>query len=93
MKKKVIIILSLIVTLAISGTVFGGDDKEAVAQVIKSAYFNGAFNDLDTKSMKKGFHPDFAIFSAKGEKLSRYPIARPNRGEMRRDSRILNRPR
>jgi hypothetical protein len=25
--------------------------------------------------MKKGFHKDFAIFSAKGEEISRYPIA------------------
>jgi hypothetical protein len=53
----------------------GGEECEAAAKVIKSAYFNGAFNDLDTESMKKGFHPDFAIFSAKGKELGRYPIA------------------
>jgi len=75
MKKKILIVWGLILVLAISGTVSAGDDEAAVEQVIKKAYFNGAFNDLDTENMKKGFHPDFAIFSAKGKKLSRYPIA------------------
>ena len=75
MKKTFIIIWSLVLTLLIFSNLFGGDDKAAVEQVIKSAYFNGAFNDLDTESMKKGFHPDFAIFSAKGKKLGKYPIA------------------
>jgi hypothetical protein len=35
---------------------------------------DGAYNDLDTESMRKGFHPDFAIFSASGNTISRYPI-------------------
>ncbi len=50
------------------------DDKADIERVIESAYFNGAFNDLDTVSMRKGFHSDFAIFSASGNKISRYPI-------------------
>lgn len=45
-----------------------------VTTLVESAYINGAFNDLNTKAMKKGFHEDFAIFSAKGEDISRYPI-------------------
>ena len=49
--------------------------KAEVVALVESAYINGAFNDLDTKSMKNGFHKDFAIFSAKGEEISRYPIA------------------
>ena len=48
---------------------------EAVKDLVESAYLNGAFNDLDTKSMAEGFHPDFAIFSASGEQIERYPIA------------------
>jgi len=48
---------------------------EEVIDLVESAYVNGAFNKLDTKAMKNGFHPDFAIFSAKGEEISRYPIA------------------
>ena len=52
----------------------GADDKSEIEAVIKASYFNGAFNDLDTVSMRQGFHPEFAIFSADGEKLGRYPI-------------------
>lgn len=68
------IIWVLILVMTFSGILFGGEDKVAVEKVINSAYFNGAFNDLDTKGMKKGFHPDFAIFSAKGSELGKYPI-------------------
>jgi hypothetical protein len=49
-------------------------ETEAVKSVIESSYLNGAFNALDTKAMANGFHPDFAIFSAKGETLEKYPI-------------------
>ena len=48
------------------------DDE--VRAVIERSYFNGAFNDLDTESMRKGFHPDFAIFAPSGTEISRYPI-------------------
>ncbi len=49
-------------------------EKEVIA-LVESAYINGAFNAQDTKAMKNGFHEDFAIFSAKGETISRYDIA------------------
>ena len=49
--------------------------KKEVQSVIEGAYINGAFNKLDTKTMKAGFHADFAIFSAKGEEIKKYPIA------------------
>lgn len=49
-------------------------EKEVTA-LVESAYINGAFNDQDTEAMRNGFHQDFAIFSAKGEAISRYPIA------------------
>ena len=49
-------------------------EKEVKELIVKS-YVNGAFNALDADAMRKGFHPDFAIFSAKGEEISRYPIA------------------
>jgi hypothetical protein len=55
-----------------------GEADAAVAEVkahIERCYINGAFNDLDPEAMRKGFHPDFAIFSADGEALKRYPIA------------------
>jgi len=49
-------------------------DAAEVKEVVMKCYVNGAFNELDTESMAKGFHEDFAIFSAKGEELSKYPI-------------------
>ncbi|MCG8606119.1 nuclear transport factor 2 family protein [bacterium] len=49
--------------------------REDVQSLIESAYLNGAFNDLNTEAMKQGFHSEFAIFSAKGEELQKYPIA------------------
>ena len=103
MKKPGIVLWSLVLTLSIFGIVFGGDDRTEVEQIIKSAYFNGAFNDLDTESMEKGFHPDFAIFSAKGKQINKYPIATWIEGiqkrksdpnfdptQVKRDCRIVN---
>lgn len=48
---------------------------DAVKELVLKAYVNGAFNELDAESMQAGFHEDFAIFSAKGEAISKYPIA------------------
>jgi hypothetical protein len=60
--------------LLLSSLPAGADDKADIEAVIEASYFNGAFNDLDTESMRRGFHPDFAIFSADGAELRRYPI-------------------
>lgn len=45
-----------------------------VKKVILNGYVNGAFNGLDADAMRKTFHEDFAIYSAKGEQISKYPI-------------------
>ena len=74
MKKTNVIFFGLLLLVLIGTTSLNADSKADVEQVIKASYFNGAFNDLDTVSMRKGFHPDFAIFSAKGNEISRYPI-------------------
>jgi hypothetical protein len=74
MKKTQIILTGLLFLVLFSTSFLSADDKADIENVIKSSYFNGAFNDLDTESMRKGFHPDFAIFSASGNKISRYPI-------------------
>jgi hypothetical protein len=51
------------------------DSKADITDVIERSYFNGASNDLDTKSMREGFHPDFAIyFLTDGISYRRYPI-------------------
>lgn len=48
-------------------------EAEVKALILK-AYIKGAFNALDPDAMRMGFHPDFAIFSAEGEAISKYPI-------------------
>ncbi len=50
-------------------------EVDEVKKVVFESYVNGAFNELDTESMEKGFHKEFAIFSAKGEELGKYAIA------------------
>jgi hypothetical protein len=49
-------------------------EVETIKELIISGYVHGAFNELNPEAMKEAFHPDFAIFSAKGEELSRYEI-------------------
>jgi hypothetical protein len=51
------------------------ENVDAVKELVMKAYVNGAFNSLDADAMQKGFHEDFAIYSAKGEEISKYPIA------------------
>ena len=53
----------------------GGDEAAAIRTVIEASYFHGAFNELNPDAMRAGFHGDFAIFSADGEKMAKYPIA------------------
>ena len=73
-------ILSLL-ALALMITVpaaFADEVDEARAEiqsVIETSYINGAFNGLDADAMRAGFHEDFAIFSADGEKIRKYPIS------------------
>ena len=52
-----------------------GPDTDAIKAVIQASYFHGAFNELNPEAMRAGFHPDFAIFSANGEAMAKYPIA------------------
>lgn len=48
--------------------------ENEVKSLIEKSYINGAFNALDPDAMAQGFHPDFSIFSAKGESIQKYPI-------------------
>ena len=74
MKKMNLVISTMMIAAFLCSHAYGADERADIEKVIKASYFNGAFNDLDTDSMRKGFHPDFAIFSATGNELSRYPI-------------------
>lgn len=50
-------------------------DADEIKALVEACYVHGAFNELDADAMKRGFHPDFAIFSPKGEEIGKYPIA------------------
>ena len=52
------------------------EEEAAVKELILKSYVHGAFNELNPDAMLEGFHPDFAIYSAKGEEISKYPIAK-----------------
>jgi hypothetical protein len=73
--KKFSLCIVVLLVIGIFTTGLFADSKADVKNVIEKSYFNGAFNGLDTVAMKKGFHPDFAIFSPKGNEISKYPIA------------------
>ena len=75
MKKILVIALSCMILMVLSGAVHAQDEKADVKRVIQESYFNGAFNDLNTEAMRKGFHAEFAFFSAKGKDINKYPIA------------------
>ena len=49
-------------------------DIAAVTDLVISAYCNGAYNALDTITMAKGFHPEFAIIGVGEGGLGRYTI-------------------
>ena len=74
----VAVILLLTNLLAFTATSFENKNakaEEEIKALILKSYINGAFNDLDPEAMRAGFHPDFAIFSADGENIRKYPIA------------------
>jgi hypothetical protein len=77
--KRNLILTGIVTTAVIIGAVnFISPENEAaeteVKELIEAAYIHGAFNELNPDAMANGFHKDFAIFSAKGEELSRYEI-------------------
>ncbi len=78
MKKIILSIVVLLITELLTANLLADskDDISEIRNVINKSYFNGASNELDTKSMREGFHPDFVILSLDGTELRRYPIAR-----------------
>lgn len=80
MKKKLFFPMAAALLLAALFAFTSYENKNAeaekeVKELILKSYVNGAFNALDPDAMRAGFHPDFAIFSAEGENISKYPIA------------------
>jgi len=78
MNKRLVPLTLLSILLACGGSATLWADDATVAEIkslLEKSYVHGAFNELDPEAMKRGFHPGFAIFSAKGEELAKYPIA------------------
>ena len=76
MKKRLILITAAVF---LSVCLQAGADEGAVAEIkslIEKSYVHGAFNELNPEALEHGFHPDFAIFSADGEAIKKYPIAK-----------------
>ena len=71
--KKLLTLLFIVSVISVSQA--QTNDSDAIKKVILEGYINGAFNELDADAMRKSFHEDFAIYSAKGEAISKYPIA------------------
>ena len=73
-----ILTLTVLVLAAGPSQTEAGHHEGAAAEIealIEKAYVHGAFNELNPEAMEHGFHPDFAIFSADGEAIKKYPIA------------------
>lgn len=49
-------------------------EKQHIKDLLEEKYINAVANKLDTDKMLELFHPDFAIFSADGEELKRFPL-------------------
>ncbi len=77
-KIKSLVVLGIASIIALSFISISSEkisEEEQVKKLVYEAYVNGAFNELDAEAMEKGFHKDFAIYSAKGEEISKYKIA------------------
>jgi hypothetical protein len=93
-------VFTLLGTLAIAG-LFAftyAEVKETAAEkeikdLILECYVHGAFNELNPDAMRKGFHPDFAIFSADGKRSVATPSMNgPREPKTERARRILTQP-
>lgn len=74
--KKHLLLLLIIPVFAFTGYYAHNEAAKAeVEELVLKSYVHGAFNELNPDAMANGFHKDFAIFSAKGEELSRYEIS------------------
>jgi hypothetical protein len=77
-KTAALLLLSLLGTgIVLTGAWASSEDDMArreIESLIEASYINGAFNDLDTKTMREGFLPNFAIHGVQDGALRRYPI-------------------
>jgi hypothetical protein len=72
--KQLIILLSFMLIIPAWLFASGDDDKEAIKQVITSAYVNGLQNKGPVKDIEAGFHPGFDLLGIKNNELTKWPI-------------------
>ena len=74
MKRAIILIAVSAITLGLGSLSLQAAEDDAVEEIktlVEESYVHGAFNELDAESLENGFHPDFAIFSPKGEDIEK----------------------
>lgn len=49
-------------------------EEQYIKELLEEKYINAVANKLDTEKMLELFHPDFAIFSAEGNELKKFPL-------------------
>ncbi len=79
MTSKRLVLVVLVFFVAFAGAKAWVRSEAEMAQdeikgLIEASYINGAFNDLDTESMRKGFHPIFKIHGSAGGEIQLIPI-------------------
>ena len=72
--KKIILIA---IILSASLLTYSQDlEKEAIKNVIQTAYVEGLQNEGDQKKIESGFHPDFSLLIiGEGDEMRQYPIS------------------
>lgn len=61
----------LLPAIALAGE---GEDKEAIKQVINSAYVDGLQNKGPVTAIEAGFHPGFNLLGLRDDDLTKWPI-------------------
>ena len=74
-----LVTVTVTATLATSAAVLAASNdsssaRDEIVRVIEESYVRGAFNEQNTKDMRKGFHPIFKIHGVQDGELSTYPI-------------------
>jgi hypothetical protein len=70
----------------------GNVDKEAIRQVIEKAYIQGIHGNQDAKTVKGGFHRDFAMLVLKDNTLEKVTVDRvvgKSRGDEKGEPRLM----
>ncbi|WP_165025832.1 nuclear transport factor 2 family protein [Dysgonomonas sp. ZJ279] len=49
-------------------------EEQKIEKLLEEKYINAVANELNTDKMLELFHPDFAIFSADGNNLAKFPL-------------------